>query len=159
MTVALSADAEGVFSEVGFASDAPTAGRTVHVDQYGALVVSTYGYADYSAVAKVVSHGIALHEGRHYGTLNLLASLAFCLTIIFLCISGPMMWWERRPGGNGSLRAPRGQMPLRSTPPLAVGIVALGVLLPLFGLSLLVSLSVDQLIVRRVSGLHRWFAA
>jgi uncharacterized iron-regulated membrane protein len=35
MTVALPADAEGVFSVLGFAFDAPTEERTVHVDQYG----------------------------------------------------------------------------------------------------------------------------
>jgi uncharacterized iron-regulated membrane protein len=90
--------------------------------------------------------------------LNLLASLAFCLGIIFLCITGPLMWWKRRPRGAGTIGAPRGTMPLRSTPLLALGIVALGVFLPLFGLSLLVILVLDQCVIRRQPRLQHWFA-
>jgi uncharacterized iron-regulated membrane protein len=49
-----------VFSVVGYAFDAPSDERTVHVDRYGGAVVSTYGFEDYPALAKVVSHGIGL---------------------------------------------------------------------------------------------------
>ena len=78
--------------------------------------------------------------------------------IIFMCLSGPLMWWRRRPRGSGALGAPRGRMPVRGTPLLAVGLVALGVFLPFFGLSLLVVLVLDQLVLRRVPALGRWFA-
>ena len=54
--------------------------------------------------------------------------------------------------------APRGRMPIRSTPALAVVLVALGIFLPLFGLSLLVVLLLDQLVLRRVPALSRWFS-
>ncbi len=159
MTVILPDRDDGVFSVLGFAFDDPAAERTVHVDRYGGQVVSTYGYDDYPALAQVVSHGIALHEGRHFGTLNMLTSLAFCTGIAFLCVSGPLMWWRRRPRGSAALGAPRGRMPLRTTPWLAVIVIALGAFLPLFGLSLLVVLLVDQLLVRRAPRLRRWFAA
>ena len=53
--------------------------------------------------------------------------------------------------------APRGRMPIRATPLLAVGLVALGLFLPLFGISLLVVLLLDQLVLRRVPALSRWF--
>jgi uncharacterized iron-regulated membrane protein len=49
-------------------------------------------------------------------------------------------------------------MPLRATPALVVGIVALGVFLPLFGASLLAVLLLDQLVLRRVPALGRFFA-
>ena len=39
----------------------------MHVDRYGGEVVSTYGFDDYPALAKVVSLGIGLHEGRSLG--------------------------------------------------------------------------------------------
>ena len=158
MTVALPAGSDGVFSVLGFAFDAPTDERTVHVDQYDGEAVATYGYADYPVLAKVVSHGIALHEGRHFGTVNLLISLAFCAGIVFLCLSGPWMWWRRRPRGGAGLGAPRGRMPLRSRPALAVAVLALAVFLPLFGVSLAVVLLLDQLLLRRVGALQRWFA-
>jgi uncharacterized iron-regulated membrane protein len=48
-------------------------------------------------------------------------------------------------------------MPIKGTPVLAVGLIALGVFLPLFGLSLLLVLLVDQLVLRRVPRLAGWF--
>ena len=80
-----------------------------------------------------------------------------CLTIIAACVTGPLMWWRRRPRGAGRMGAPRGRMPIRATPLLAVLIVALGVVLPLFGLSLLAVLLLDQLVLRRVPALAGWF--
>ena len=73
---------------------------------------------------------------------------------MFLCLSGPMMWWRRRPKGSGALGAPRGKMPFKASPlVLVLAAVVLGVLLPLFGVSLLVALILDQLVLRRVPAL------
>ena len=49
-------------------------------------------------------------------------------------------------------------MPIAASPWLLVGLIALGVLLPFFGVTLLVVLLLDQLVVRRVP-LGRWFSA
>jgi len=126
-----------------------SAERTAHVDQYSGQVVGRYGYADYTLVAKTVSQGIALHEGRRFGSFNTVGTTAFCLGIIFLCVSGPLMWWKRRPT-RGGLAAPRGRMPLKATPALLIAVVLLAVLLPLFGASLLLVLVFDQLILPRL---------
>jgi uncharacterized iron-regulated membrane protein len=159
MTVAIPAadDAAGVYSVIGYAFDAPSDEQTVHVDRYGGEVVSTYGFGDYPALAKVVSQGIGLHEGRSLGLWSFWGSALMCLAIIFMCVSGPLMWWRRRPRGSGTIGAPRGRMPVRSTPVLAVLLIALGVFLPFFGISLLVVLVLDQLVLRRVPALGRWF--
>ena len=159
MTVAMPADESGVFSVIGYAFDAPSDERTVHVDRYGGQVVSTYGFDDYPALAKVVSHGIGLHEGRSLGLWSFWGAAVACVAVMFMCLSGPVMWWRRRPKGSGALAAPRGKMPLRASPLLVVGAVALGVLLPLFGLSLLVALVLDQLVLRRIPALTGWFGA
>jgi uncharacterized iron-regulated membrane protein len=53
--------------------------------------------------------------------------------------------------------APRGRMPLRSTPALAVGLVALAVLLPLFAISLLAVLLLDRFVLRRFPPLTQYF--
>lgn len=161
MTVALPAadDEGGVFSVIGYAFDAPSDEATVHVDRYGGQVVSTYGFDDYPALAKVVSQGIGLHEGRSLGLWSFWGSALMCAAVIFMCVTGPLMWWRRRPKGAGRMAAPRGRMPLRATPLLAVALVALGVFLPLFGLSLLVVLLLDQLVLRRIPALSRWFDA
>ena len=157
MTVALPATDDGVFSVIGYAFDVPSDEATVHVDRFGGEVVSSYGYDDYPALAKVVSQGIGLHEGRSLGPVSMWASALTCLLVIGMCLTGPWMWWRRRPRGSGSLGAPRGRMPLRSSPLLLAGIVALGVLLPFFGLSLLAVLLLDQLLLRRVQALSGWF--
>lgn len=153
MTVALPVAGDGVFSVIGFAFDAPSDERTVHVDQYGGGVVSTYGFEDYPTLAKVVAQGIGLHEGRSLGAWSMAGSALLCLLVIASCVTGPLMWWQRRP--SGSLAAPRGRLPLRGSPALLAGLVALGVLLPFFGLSVLVVLLLDLLVVRRVP----WLAA
>ena len=157
LTIALPADDKGVFSAISYAFHDPSREKTVHVDQYGGQVVGTYGFADYPVLAKVVSQGIGLHEGRSFGPVSFWAAALSCLMVIFMCVSGPMMWWRRRPKRAGSVAAPRGRMPLRGTPLLAVGIVALGVFLPFFGITLLVALLLDQLVLRRIPRLQAWF--
>jgi uncharacterized iron-regulated membrane protein len=164
MTVAVPDDKRGVYSVIGYAFDDPSSERTVHVDRFDGDVVATYGYQDYPLLAKVVSQGIGLHEGRSLGLANFWAAALFCAAVVFMCVSGPLMWWRRRPPRGTqtaarSIGAPRGRMPIRSTPVLVFGLIALGVLLPLFGLSLLLVLLVDQLVLRRVPRLARWFDA
>ncbi len=156
MTVALPADENGTFSAIGYAFDQPSDERTVHVDRYGGKVLSTYGYDDYPLLAKVVSQGIGLHEGRSLGVANMVASAAFCVAVIAMCVTGPLMWWRRRPRGRRT-GAPRGRLPVRTTPALAIGLVGLGVFLPLFGISLLVVLLLDGLVLRRIPALSRFF--
>ena len=157
---------EGVFSVMGDQWNDPgnPAFRDVskeavaHVDQYSGEVVATYTYDEYTPVAKVVSQAISLHEGRKFGGLNTIATTAFCLGVIFLCITGPLMWWIRRPKGAG-LSAPRGRMPLRTSPWLLVGLVALCLVRPLFGLSVVLLLLFDTFVVRRSARLRQWLAA
>ena len=79
MTVALPAGDDGVYSVIGYAFDDPSDERTVHVDRYGGEVVSTYGFDDYPALAKVVAQGIGLHEGRSFGAWSMVGTALFCL--------------------------------------------------------------------------------
>lgn len=161
MTVAIPDQHRGVYSVIGYAFDNPTDERTVHVDRFGGTAVASYGYDDYPMLAKVVSQGIGLHEGRSLGLVNFWASALLCVAVVFMCVTGPLMWWRRRPprsaGEQGSAVAPRGRMPIRTTPLLAGALVALGVFLPFFGLSLLVVLILDKLVIRRVPRLSAWF--
>ena len=71
----------------------------------------------------------------------------FCLAMIYLCITGPVMWWRRRP--HGALAAPRGRMPLKARPWLLLAVVLLGVFLPMFGASLVLVLLFDHVVVSR----------
>lgn len=158
MTIALPASEDGVFSVIGYAFDAPSDERTVHVNRFSGEVVSTYGYDDYPLLAQVVAQGIGLHEGRSLGLVTFWASALMCAVVIASCVTGPLMWWRRRRRGAG-LDAPRGRMPVAGSPWLLAGLVVLGVLLPFFGVTLLAVLVFDQLLVRRVPAMGRWFGA
>ncbi|MBO9524363.1 MAG: PepSY domain-containing protein [Nocardioidaceae bacterium] len=148
LNIVLPTGDRGVYSVIGDAFADPSRERTVHVDRYSGQVRASYGFGDYPLPAKVVAQGIGLHEGRSLGLVSFWASALFCVLVLTLCVTGPVMWWRRRPAG--SLGAPRGRLPIRTTWWLAGGLVVLGVLLPLFGITLLAVLLLDQ-VVRRVS--------
>ncbi len=153
---------EGVFSVMSdmwhdkdsAAYDDVSKERVVHVDQYSGAIAGRYSYAEYPAAAKLVSQGIALHEGQRLGTLNFWASAAFCAGLLFLCVTGPIMWWRRRKSG---ISAPRGSMPVKARPWIAVVMVIFGVLFPLFGVTLIIVLLVDRVVIRRSDRLRSTF--
>ena len=156
-TVALPSSERGVYSVIGYAFTDPALERTVHVDRFGGQVVSAYGYDDYPALAKVVAQGIAVHEGRRFGAVNMWLTTFFCLAVIVSCVTGPVMWWRRRPRGNRAVGAPRGRMPLAGSPLLAVLVVGLALLLPVFGASLVLVLLLDRFVLRRIPRLRHAF--
>lgn len=133
---------------------APTADRTVHVDQYTGRILAEVGFADYSVYAKGMAVGIALHEGD-MGWWNVALNTLFCLSMIFLAVSGVVMWWLRRPTAAGRLVAP----PMPADMPLWKGAVVLGLLVaiafPLAGITLLVVLALDLLVLSNVPALKR----
>lgn len=157
LAIVVPAEEAGVYSVMGDAFHDPTEERTVHVDRFSGQVRATYGFADYPLAAKVVSQGIGVHEGRSFGTVNFWASALFCVLVLFLCVTGLLMWWRRRPSGSGSMGAPRGRLPVRTTWWLGLGLVVLGVFLPLFGITLVAVLLLDALVIRRVPALRRAF--
>lgn len=154
--VAYPSDKEGVFSvmsdmwhdKASAAYDNVGQERVVHIDQYSGQIAGRYSYAEYAPAAKLVSQGIAIHEGQRFGTLNFWGSAAFCVSVIVLCVTGPMMWWRRR-RASGGIAAPKGRMPVIAKPVLAVALVALGIVMPLFGASLVLVLLLDRLVVAR----------
>ena len=154
----------GVYSVYGYqwanngnpAESDVTLQKTVHVDQYSGEALAVYSYDDLSLLSKTVANGIAIHEGRRFGPVNMVLTSLFCGAVIFMCISAPMMWWTRRNNAAG-LAAPRARLPIFANWILLIAVVALGVFLPLFGLSLLVILALDQLLIRRVPAARKFF--
>ncbi len=142
---------EGVYT-LSIAANRPTDSRTLHIDQYFGRVLADIGWQQYGAVPKVVETGIALHEGRYFGLLNQLLMLAAALIVILLAVTGTTMWWQRRPArGLGAPSMPR-HFPLWKG---AVAIiVVMGILFPLVGISLLVVLLLDFLLIQRVPALR-----
>lgn len=107
-------------------------------DRHNGAVLERYHWDDLGKVGRITTLGVAFHEGRLFGWPNQLLNLIAVLGVIGLCITGPVMWWKRKPAkGLGSPRVPA---KLSAPLPLVAIIALAGVLLPLFGASVLLIL-------------------
>ncbi len=156
--IALPSGEEGVWtvSHDSMSNDGPDPwrDRTIHVDQYTGNVLADVGYADYSTYAKAMAWGIAFHEGD-MGAWNVALNTLFCLSMIFLPLSGIVMWWKRRPERAMRLGAPPRPADVPLWKGAAVVMLAVGVMFPLAGLTLLAVLAIDWLVIRNVPALKR----
>ncbi|MEB1528333.1 PepSY-associated TM helix domain-containing protein [Xanthomonas sp. WHRI 7945] len=144
--VALPRGARGVYTASVYPSELAQQ-RVIHLDQYSGKVLLDMRYADYGPLAKALEWGINVHLGQQYGTFNQLVLIVSCIGILLLCVSAALMWWKRRPaGGLGVPPLPADRRSLRGVLALlAIG----GVLFPLVGVSLLLMLALDWLLVLR----------
>ncbi|MES1256485.1 MAG: PepSY domain-containing protein [Acidobacteriota bacterium] len=150
-TVTLPPDAKGVYT-VSAVVDDPRDETVIHIDQYSGAILADARWRDYGLVAKAVSMGIDIHEGKFFGLANQLVMLLGCLAVIVMSVSGTVMWWRRRP--EGRLGAPAIGVPLRLWKGAVAIAILMGLLLPLMGLSLLVVLTLDYAVIARIPGLR-----
>jgi uncharacterized iron-regulated membrane protein len=118
--------------------------RQVTYDPFNGEEVGRSGFADKHVIDRIVNTGIAWHEGQLFGLANQLMGVVTALALIAISILGVVMWLKRRP--KGELGAP---------PPMSGGqlrwaitaVIFLGLLLPLFGASLIVLVILDRVAV------------
>lgn len=132
----------------------PAADRTLHIDQYTGNVLADVRYADYSAYARMMAWGVAFHEGD-LGLWNLMLNTLFCAAMVFLPVSGVVLWWKRRPAGALRLAAP----PMPADLPQIKGVVLIAALLslafPVLGVTLLAVLALDVIVLSPLPLLKR----
>jgi uncharacterized iron-regulated membrane protein len=116
-------------------------GRQVTFDAATGAETGRTGFADQHVVDRVVNTGIAWHEGQLFGLANQLIGVATALALIAISIAGLLMWLKRRP--QGALGAPPPARGARLRWAIAALVVA-GLLLPLFGASLIALFLVDR---------------
>ncbi|NIZ62844.1 PepSY domain-containing protein [Sedimentitalea sp. CY04] len=135
-------------------SDDPFVDRTIHIDQHTGKILADVNYEDYSWMGKAMAVSIPLHMGL-MGTWSFVLNLLFCLMVIFVCVSGVVMWVKRRPAGAGRLAAPPApaDMPLWKGAALICLLTSLAV--PLLGLTLLAVLAFDVLILGTIPMVKR----
>ncbi|MBE9224944.1 PepSY domain-containing protein [Phormidium sp. LEGE 05292] len=146
----------GVYTVSAFPDD-PTQEVTMHIDRYSGAVLADVRWKDYGLVPKAVEMGISIHIGKYFGLSNQLLMLIASLILIVLSVSGGVMWWQRRPFRTGWLGAPT--MPAhvqQSIVPLTI-VAVLGIVFPLVGLSLIIVLLLDYLVLARIPALKRIF--
>ena len=137
----------GVFTLQSYPGPA-TGQRVIHLDRYSGKVLVDVGFKDYGAVSKITEIGIATHTGRQFGFVNHFIMTAGCIAILVMSLASAVMWWKRRP--DGGLGAPSLMGANRPLPGglsvFAAFALAIGVLFPLLGLSILAALILDRLL-------------
>lgn len=123
--------------------------RQVTYDPATGAETSRSGFADKHVIDRVVNTGIAWHEGQLFGLANQLLGVATALALIAISLLGVMMWLKRRPKGEFGAPPPVSG----SKPGWVIGaIMVLGLLLPLFGASVIAIFAFDRIASRLRAG-------
>ena len=156
--VAVPQDERGVYTvsadSMGGDLTDPTGDRYVHIDRHTGKVLAQVSFADYSPMAKFMAVGIALHQGD-MGLWSAWLNVVFCLAVVFLCGSGIVMWWQRRPANAGRLAAPRVPANAALWKSGAVVMLVVALVFPLTGAVLLTVLLLDALLLSRLPALRQ----
>ena len=134
----------------------PTADRTVHIDQYSGKILADIRFDDYNFFGKFMAASIALHMGT-LGWWSVLANVLFCLAVIFICVSGCVMWWKRRPAKAGGLVPPAQKIELPVWWAMAVPLLIVAVLFPTAIAAIAVIWLLDTALLSWIPALSRWF--
>jgi uncharacterized iron-regulated membrane protein len=110
--------------------------RVLHLGASDGQVIHEQRWAEFGMGAKAFEWGIYTHQGQQYGEVNRLIMLSGCLGVLLLTASAPVLWWKRRRKGRlepppASEAQQRGFLLL---------MLALGLLYPLTGLTMLLAL-------------------
>lgn len=118
----------------------PNEEATMYFDQYSGEFMAKVGYEDYGILAKWFTWGIPLHEGHLFGWPNKLLNLIVCVAFLAVIFWGFRTWLLRKK--NGVLSAPP-QISQKVSIPFIVFMIVLGLLMPLFGLSLIAVILIE----------------
>ncbi|PLY06465.1 MAG: PepSY domain-containing protein [Arcobacter sp.] len=139
-------------------SSNPFVDKTVHVDRYTGRVLAKVSFDDYSIAGKVMAVSIPLHMGL-VTVWNLIINTIICLGIMILSMTGVIMWWKRRPSNSGfRLCAPSAPTRLPHWKNAMLVMLAVSLLFPLVGVTLVAILLLDTLLLSRVLILKRFFS-
>jgi len=120
--------------------------RTLYVDQFSGRTVAEATAAQDGALARATSFGVDMHMGNQFGWVTRLLATLVCVGVLTSVVTAALMLVNRR-RANGTALPRRtgadGRLGGRAAAVLIVPAVVLGVLFPVFGLSLLIVLAVE----------------
>jgi uncharacterized iron-regulated membrane protein len=130
----------------------PTQIDAVAVDPATGQVSNQLRFAEFGTPAKLTQWGIAAHMGLLFGVVNQIVLAVIALGLAAMVVWGYLMWWRRRPTratgaafGPAPVRGALRRAPWPAVAGVAVVAIALGMFLPLLGISLAGFLLLDLL--------------
>ncbi|ALG30457.1 peptidase [Glutamicibacter halophytocola] len=144
----------------------PTEVDAVSINGQSLEVVDRVDFNEFGLVAKLSRWGIDIHMGTMFGLPNQVLLFLLASAIAAMVVLGYAMWWKRRPTRNSAQlmgkpprRGAMSRAPWWGSALLLLAAAAVGILLPLLGISLAAFLAVDLMVgkfqarrVRRASG-------
>ena len=143
----------GGWSVSSDAADRPLRSQLT-IDGASGRILSRRDFGQHHWIDRAVGYGVAAHEGALFGIANQILGTITALLLMTLAGSGAVLWWRRRPIGLLGAPLPLGRP--RFGPFLIGAVLLLGVLLPLFGATLVAMLLIERLALRHVPGTRRW---
>lgn len=123
------------------------------IDGESGKLLGRTDFAQRHWIDRTIGYGVAAHEGALFGLANQLLGTATALLLVVLAASGVVLWWRRRHIGLGAPTA-------HSRPVFGAGLVVailfLALYLPLFGLTLVVTLAVEAAVRHWLPGMAQW---
>ena len=126
----------------------------LQVDGTTGLVLSRIAFAQRYWIDRAIGTGVAAHEGALFGLANQILGTVTALLLAVLSVAGAVLWWRRRPAGF--LGAPPAHARPRAGLVLAAAILVLGLSMPMFGVTLALTLLAEYLLLRRLARTRRW---
>ncbi|MCM3768098.1 PepSY domain-containing protein [Neobacillus niacini] len=116
---------------------------TAYFDQYSGKLIAKINFDDYGIIGKWFTWGIPLHEGHLFGIANKIINLVVCIAFLVAIALGFASWMKRAKFDNLDL-------PKRVNKPWSIGLIItlliLGILMPLFGISILVIFIIESIL-------------
>jgi uncharacterized iron-regulated membrane protein len=117
------------------------------LDGKAGAIKSRQDFAERPLLDRIIGVGVAAHEGQLFGWPNQALGLFTAMGLLLMTASSVVLWWTRRP--RGELGAPRAIGDhVRFSFGFIVMILTLGLVLPLFGISVLMVLLIERNLLR-----------
>jgi uncharacterized iron-regulated membrane protein len=123
--------------------------HTLQADTTTGRITSDFTNAQIPAIPRFVAFGVHIHQAD-FGLVNLWVNAAFALSLIWLTITGVAAWWIRRPAKAWGA-PPKARIGFPKW--LVAGAAVMSILLPIFGLSVVLLAAADRL--RQMVNLRR----
>jgi uncharacterized iron-regulated membrane protein len=120
---------------------------TVDLDPQSGAMLSRTNFADKPMLDRVVGYGVAVHEGQLFGWFNQLLGLLTALGLVAVVVSGVVMWLRRRQVTTLGVPFAQTRQNTRMPSMTIAAMVLLAMLLPFLGVSLIVVLIIERLVL------------